>query len=157
MLLQRQPLSQLSYPGVAGSEGIEPPKPAPKTGGLPLTELPADGVAGGNRTLVDWFTASRLNPLGYGHRNAGLRACEKRYMFIATRSDSQARKPALLVLEAALASASAGLQPAATLSQLLQRNWSRRSELHRRTRAYETRAGAAPVYAASNSGPGSGT
>ena len=67
MLLQRQPLSQLSYPGVAGSGGIEPPKPAPKTGGLPLTELPTNGVAGGNRTLVDWFTASRLNPLGYGH------------------------------------------------------------------------------------------
>jgi hypothetical protein len=44
---------------VAGSRGIEPRKRASKTRGLPLTELPAIGWTGGNRTLDNWFTASQ--------------------------------------------------------------------------------------------------
>ena len=44
---------------MAGSRGIEPRKRASKARGLPLTELPAIGWTGGNRTLDNWFTASQ--------------------------------------------------------------------------------------------------
>lgn len=66
LLFQRQPLCQLSYPGVAGSGGIEPPKPASKAGGLPLTELPkwGDRRESNPRGLVH---SQSPEPLGYGH------------------------------------------------------------------------------------------
>ena len=46
---------------VAAGRGIEPRKPASKTGGLPLTEPATNGVTGENRTLVEGSTAPRLS------------------------------------------------------------------------------------------------
>ena len=90
LLLQRQPLCQLSYPGMAGGGRIERPKRDPKPRGLPLTEPPT-GVTGGNRTLVGWFTASRLNhsatATSGGQGGARIRVCwasTSRYTVSAT-------------------------------------------------------------------------
>ena len=46
---------------MAGGERIERPKPASKTGGLPLAEPPAIGVTGENRTPVVGATIQRLS------------------------------------------------------------------------------------------------
>src|SRR5436853_7375913 len=43
LLLQRQPLCQLSYPGMAGSGRIARPQRPSEGRGLPLTELPKMG------------------------------------------------------------------------------------------------------------------
>ena len=63
---------------MAGSRGIEPRKRASKTRGLPLTELPAIGWTGENRTLDNWFTASQsatdLRPTYKTFRQAELQA-----------------------------------------------------------------------------------
>jgi hypothetical protein len=105
---------------MAGSRGIEPRKRASKTRGLPLTELPAIGWTGGNRTLDNWFTASQSA--------TDLRPTQE---VVCTNEPKPATPPALLVDKAALESASAGLQPAATPSQLLVRKWWRIPESNR--------------------------
>jgi hypothetical protein len=66
LLLQRQPLCQLSYPGMAGSGRIERPQRPSKGRGLPLTELPkwGDRRESNSRRLVH---SQPPEPLGYGH------------------------------------------------------------------------------------------